>query len=108
MNTDTLKNRINQIISQSVIDTFCKKHHIQKLSLFGSILRADFNKDSDIDVLVEFNPEHIPGLISLTKMELELSSILKRQVDLLTSEDLSKYFRQEVLDLALVQYVSKK
>ncbi|MGY6529348.1 MAG: nucleotidyltransferase family protein [Cyanobacterium sp.] len=107
MNTDTLKNRINQIISQSAIDTFCKKHHIQKLSLFGSILRADFNKDSDIDVLVEFNPEHIPGLISLAKMELELSSILKRPVDLLTSEDLSKYFRQEVLDLALVQYVSQ-
>ncbi|WP_069790727.1 nucleotidyltransferase family protein [Cyanobacterium sp. IPPAS B-1200] len=108
MNTDTHTKRINQIISQSAIDDFCQKYHIQKLSLFGSILTADFNKESDIDVLVEFDPKYIPGLISLAKMELELSSILKRPVDLRTAEDLSKYFRQEVLDLALVQYVSKK
>ena len=108
MNTDTVVNSTNRIISPSAIKTFCKKHHIQKLSLFGSILRSDFNEESDVDVLIDFDSNHIPGLITLAKMELELSSIFKRKVDLRTPEDLSKYFRQQVLDLAIVQYVSEK
>ena len=99
---------MNINIPKESISNFCQKHHIQKLSLFGSVLRSDFNEQSDIDVLVEFFPEHIPGLITLAKMELELSSIFKRTVDLRTPEDLSRYFRQQVLELAEVQYDTKK
>lgn len=89
-------------VPKESIVSFCQKHYIQRFSLFGSVLRSDFNEQSDIDVLVEFSPEHIPGLITLAKMELELSSIFKRTVNLRTPEDLSRYFRQQVLDLAEV------
>ena len=68
---------------------FCQRYHIQKLSFFGSVLRADFSPESDIDILVEFDSQHIPGLIRLSAMELELC-----KVDLRTPEDLSSYFRQ--------------
>lgn len=89
------------------IEEFCRKHHIRKLSLFGSVLSDDFRPESDIDVLVEFDSAHIPGLIRFAGMEIELSEILGRKVDLRTPEDLSKYFRQEVLDSAEVQYAEK-
>ena len=92
-------------LSQEAIAQFCDRHHIRKLSLFGSVLRGDFTPDSDIDILVEFEPEHIPGLIRLAGMELELSEILERKADLRTAEDLSPYFRQDVLDSAMEQYV---
>ncbi len=95
-------------IPSEAIAEFCQRHHIQKLSLFGSVLRKDFSPASDIDVLVEFHPEHIPGLIRLSAMEQELSHIFQRRVDLRTLEDLSHYFRQEVLDSAIVQYVSPR
>jgi predicted nucleotidyltransferase len=98
----------NISIPSEKITQFCQCHHIQKLSFFGSVLRADFSSDSDIDLLVEFDPEHIPGLISLSAMEQELSNILQRQVDLRTPEDLSHYFRQEVLDSAVIQYVDSR
>jgi predicted nucleotidyltransferase len=91
-------------ISQSTLAEFCKKHHIQKLSLFGSILREDFGPDSDVDVLVEFDPEHIPGLLGLAGMEIELSELLGRKADIRTPEDLSRYFREEVLAFAELQY----
>lgn len=77
---------------------------IRKLSLYGSTLKGDFTSDSDIDFLVEFHPDHIPGLITLAGMEIELAEILGRKVDLRTPQDLSRYFRQEVLDSAEVQY----
>lgn len=83
---------------------FCRRNHITKLSLFGSALRGDFREDSDIDLLVEFDPNHIPGLIRLAGMEIELTQILGRKVDLRTPQDLSRYFRQEVLSEAQVQY----
>jgi len=86
------------------IADFCRRHHIRKLSLFGSILRQDFRSDSDIDVLVEFESGHVPGLIRLAGMENELGQILGRKVDLRTPEDLSRYFRQDVLASAEVQY----
>lgn len=86
------------------IAEFCKRNHICRLSLFGSVLRGDFRPDSDIDFLVEFDPDHIPGLIRLAGMEIELTEILGRKVDLRTPEDLSRYFRKEVLDSAEVQY----
>ncbi len=91
-------------IPDDKIADFCRRHHIRKLALFGSILRDDFGPDSDIDVLVEFDPEHIPGL-AFFGMEEELSQILGRKVDLNTKEWLSPYFRQQVQQEALVQYV---
>lgn len=89
---------------QNQIKVFCKKNHITKLSLFGSALRGDLTKESDIDLLVEFHPKHIPGLIKFSGMENELSKLLKRKVDLKTPQDLSIYFREEVLSIAKVQY----
>ena len=86
---------------------FCKKNHIRKLSLFGSVLGDDFSPDSDIDFLVEFETEKVPGLIGLSRMERELSEILSgRKVDLRTPQDLSKYFREDVLASAEVQYAA--
>jgi uncharacterized protein len=99
-----MEKRVNLKVSKKKIEEFCKKHHIRKLSLFGSVLRDDFRSDSDVDVLVEFDPNHIPGLIRLAGMEFELSEILGRTVDIRTAQDLSRYFRQEVLHSAEVQY----
>ena len=91
-------------IPKEQIEEFCKKHHIRKLSLFGSILRDDFNPESDVDILVEFDPAHIPGLIRLAGMEIELTRVLGHKVDLRTAQDLSHYFRDEVIESAEVQY----
>jgi uncharacterized protein len=91
-------------IPKVAIAEFCRRHHIRKLSLFGSALRDDFRPDSDIDLLVEFEPGQVVGLIRLAGMEIELSEILGPKVDLRTPADLSCYFRQEVLDSAEVQY----
>ncbi|MCH7808515.1 MAG: nucleotidyltransferase family protein [Planctomycetes bacterium] len=88
------------------LETFCRRHHVRRLSLFGSVLREDFGADSDIDMLVEFAPGHTPGFFGLFDMEAELSSLLGgRKVDLRTPEDLSRYFWDEVLATAQVQYV---
>jgi len=87
------------------IAEFCRLHHIRRLAVFGSALRSDFNENSDIDILVEFEPEHIPGLFGMARLERELSKLLGgRKVDLRTPEDLSRYFREEVLNEAEVQY----
>jgi len=83
---------------------FCRRRHIRRLSLFGSVLRDDFGASSDVDFLVEFDPDHIPGLITLAGMERELSTIIGRKADLRTAQDLSRYFRQEVVDTAVLQY----
>jgi predicted nucleotidyltransferase len=91
-------------ISQDQIAAFCQRHHIRRLAFFGSVLRDDFKPDSDVDVLVEFEPGHTPGLITLAGMEIELSDLLNRKADLRTPADLSPYFRQDVLDVAVVQY----
>lgn len=93
------------ILPKEQIGDFCRRRHIRRLAVFGSALRSDFNESSDIDILVEFEPEHIPGLFGMAHMERELSALLGgRKVDLRTPEDLSRYFRQEVLDEAEVQY----
>ncbi len=89
------------------IAEFCKRNHIRKLSLFGSVLHGDFGPDSDIDFLVEFDPDHIPGFITLAGIEIELSEMLGRKVDLRTPQELSRYFRQEVVDSAEVQYAER-
>jgi predicted nucleotidyltransferase len=91
-------------IPQGKLAEFCKRNHIRKLSLFGSAVRNDTSPDSDLDVLVEFEPARTPGLIKLAGMEIELSEIFGRKVDLRTAEDLSKYFRKEVVESAEVQY----
>jgi predicted nucleotidyltransferase len=91
-------------IPKEKIADFCKKHHIRKLSLFGSVISDHFTQDSDIDVLVEFEQGQIVGLLRLAGMELELSEILGRKVDLRTPADLSRFFRDEVLSTAEVQY----
>lgn len=74
------------------------------MSFFGSALRDDFNSESDLDILVEFDPAHIPGLIRLAGMEIELTEILGRKVDIRTAQDLSRYFREEVIKSSKVQY----
>jgi predicted nucleotidyltransferase len=86
---------------------FCRRNHIRRLALFGSVQRGDYRPDSDIDFLVEFDPTHVPGLIKLAGMEIELSEILGRKADLRTPQDLSRYFRQEVYDSAEVQYAER-
>ena len=91
-------------LSDNKVADFCRRNHIRKLSVFGSFLRKDFREDSDIDLLVEFAPDHIPGLIRLARMENELTSILGCKVDMRTAEDLSRYFRHEVLESAQVKY----
>jgi len=95
----------HMILPKEQIADFCRRRHIRRLAVFGSALRSDFNESSDIDILVEFEPEHIPGLFGIARMERELSALLGgRKVDLRTPEDLSRYFRQEVLNEAEVQY----
>ena len=94
----------NIAIPEDKIAEFCQRHHIRKLSLFGSVLRDDFTPESDVDVLVEFEAGHTVGLITFAGMEIELSEVLRRKVDLRTPASLSRYFRQEVLDTAEVQY----
>ncbi len=84
---------------------FCQRHHICKLALFGSVLREDFTPESDVDWLVEFEPGQVPGYIRLAGMESELSEMIGRRADLRTPNELSHYFRQDVLDSAVVQYV---
>lgn len=87
------------------IADFCRRHHICKLAVFGSVLHGDARPDSDLDVLVEFEPGHVPGL-AFFGMEQELSELLGRKVDLNTPQFLSPYFRDEVLLEAEVQYVA--
>ena len=89
----------NITIPREQIAAFCRRHHIRRLSLFGSVLRDDFAPDSDVDVLVEFAPGHTPGF-AFFSMEEELSEILGRKVDLNTPGFLSRYFREQVMEEA--------
>ena len=90
-------------VNRAKIAEFCRQHHIRRLSLFGSVLREDFRPDSDVDVLVEFEPGRVPGLAFFT-MEMELSRILGHKVELNTPGFLSPYFRDQVLAEAEVCY----
>lgn len=89
-------NRNGLEIPREKIAEFCRRNHIRKLALFGSALRKDFQPKSDVDVLVEFDPDHVPGL-DFFSMQDELSEILGRKVDLNTPQGLSKYYRDQVL-----------
>ena len=90
-------------IDRKKIADFCRKHHIRRLAFFGSVLRDDFRPDSDVDVLVEFEPGCVPGL-AFFAMEQELSEILGRRVDLNTPQFVSPYIRERVLAEAEAQY----
>lgn len=93
-------------IHPDTLTNFCQRHHIRRLSLFGSQLKGTSRPDSDIDLLVEFDPAHIPGLLGVAGMEIELSALLGCKVDLRTARDLSRYFRDEVVARAEVQYAA--
>jgi hypothetical protein len=95
---------VHVAVDAARIGDFCRRHHIRRLSFFGSVLREDFRPDSDVDVLVEFEPGHPVGFVRLAGMEIELSEILGRKADLRTPAELSRYFRQEVIDSAELQY----
>ena len=94
-------------VDRDQIEVFCCKHHIRKLSLFGSVLRDDFDPDSDVDVLVEFVPGHTPGL-EIVDIEDELSRLLGgRKVDLVNSKYLNRRLKDRVLAEAEVQYAER-
>jgi hypothetical protein len=92
-------------IPRREIREFCRRRHIRRLAFFGSVLRSDFRSDSDIDVLVEFEPSHTPGL-AFFAMQDELAQLLQRKVDLHTPHSLSTHFRDAVLSEAENLYVA--
>jgi predicted nucleotidyltransferase len=93
----------NLILPDKIIADFCKRHHINRLAVFGSALRDDFSPDSDIDILVEFQKGFTPGF-AFFRMQDELSELLGHKVDLQTPAFLSRYFRAKVVNEAKVQY----
>lgn len=93
-------------IEDGVLDAFAAQHGIRRLALYGSALSEDFGPASDIDILVEFQPDRTPGLLHLAQMELELENVLGREVELRTYEDLSRYFRDDVAATARLLYAA--
>lgn len=93
-------------LSQEQLAAFCRRNQITRLSLFGSILRDEFGARSDVDFLVEFDPDHQPGLFEIAEMESDLSELIGRKADLRTAADLSRYFRDKVVGEAELQYAS--
>jgi hypothetical protein len=93
-------------VPQATLAEFCRDHGVRRLSFFGSVIRDDFGPDSDVDVLVEFEPGRTPGLLGMSSMEIELGRILGRKVDLRTPADLSRYFRDEVVGSSEVRYAA--
>lgn len=96
--------KLTDCISKTDLEAFCRKNHITKMSLFGSALHHELEADSDIDILVEFDQNHMPGLMDIAGMEIELADKLGRRVDLRTPAELSRYFRDNVLEEARIEY----
>jgi len=94
MSIETLPNLAQLKLSSETLKTFCQRHHIQQLALFGSVLREDFNADSDIDILVEFEPQAKVGYLSFFHLQDELSSLFGREVDLFTPNSLKPFARE--------------
>ncbi len=92
-----------KVIHEKLME-FCRNNHVHKMSLFGSALHGNLRSDSDIDLLVEFEKGHVPGLITLAGMEIQLTEVFGRKVDLRTPRDLNRQFRDEVVREAEVQY----
>ena len=99
----TSPSRVKIKIPHDKITDFCRRNHIRRLAVFGSALRDDFRPDSDLDILVEFEAGHVPGLAFFT-MENELTQLLGRKVDLNTPQFLSRHFRQQAQAEAEVVY----
>jgi uncharacterized protein len=97
---------IQILIDRKALADFCRRNYIRTLAVFGSATREDFGPDSDVDFLVEFEPGHVPGLMTLVGMETELAQIIGRRVDMRTAGDLSRYFRDRVVASAQPLYVS--
>jgi len=95
-------------VQKKAVGEFCRRNHIRRLAFFGSVLRDDFAPQSDVDVLVEFEPDAHVGLITLAGMEIELSEILDRRAEIHTVKGLNPQFRDEVLELAEVLYDTAK
>lgn len=95
------------VLDRERLALFCREHHIARLSFFGSVLGEGFRPDSDVDVLVEFEPGTRLGLIGMAGLELELTAMLGRKVDLRTPSELSRYFRNDVLRQAEVQFAAR-
>ena len=96
----------NISLTSAEIAGFCKQHHIRRLALFGSVLRDDFGPASDIDVLVEFEPQAQVGLMAFARIQRELSEILQRPIDLVTPDGLKPLIKRSVLDSAEVIYAA--
>ena len=90
----------------SELSVFCHRHGIRSLALFGSVLHGNARAGSDVDLLVEYDPQQKVGLFAMTQMEAELSALFGQPVDLRTAHDLSPYFRDSVLAEARVLYES--
>lgn len=93
-------------ISYDEIARYCARYHIQRMWLFGSILNEAFTDDSDVDVLVEFEDKHLPGWAFFGEMPQQLESLLRRKIDLLTPDSLSRYMRDDVMREAVLIYGS--
>jgi predicted nucleotidyltransferase len=94
------------VLDDASLADFATRHGIRRLAAFGSVLRDDFDDDSDIDLLVEFEPGQVPGLLAIAAMEIELGERLGREVDLRTLADLSRHFRDEVRSSARELYAA--
>jgi len=91
-------------LPEGALKAFCERHRVRRLSLFGSVLRDDFGPDSDIDVLVEFEPDAVVGFLGMAQMEIELAELVGRKVDIRTPAELSPYIRDKVLAAAETRY----
>jgi len=88
------------------VAAFCRKHHLAKLALFGSVLTDRFGPESDVDVLFEYDPDHAPSLFDVGRMEEELGEILGRKADMHMPQELSRYFRDKVLRTAQIEFAA--
>lgn len=93
-------------VDRGTIAVFCRRHHIRRLALFGSVLREDFGPDSDVDVLVEFEEGHVPGLIRFSGIEREFGELLGRRADMHTFAGLKSRLRQRVMGEAEALYAA--
>jgi uncharacterized protein len=95
-------------INAEALASICRRYRIRRLSLFGSTLKGINRPDSDVDLLVEFEQDAKPSLLTIARIEIELSPLVGgRKVDLRTAQDLSRYFRDEVVQSAELQYEAR-
>tara|TARA_R110001592_G_scaffold140590_5_gene361612 strand:- start:84 stop:404 length:321 start_codon:yes stop_codon:yes gene_type:complete len=106
MKTEDSQMDLSITVNKEEIAAFCRRHHLTKLALFGSVLTERFGPASDVDVLFEYHPDHIPTLFDVAAMEEELSRMFGRRADMRTPRDLSHHFRDEVILSALIQYAA--